>query len=43
MDKVIKQKLYIGVGYKVEKLSILKYYPKWGPQGVPQFYGIGKY
>ena len=33
MDKVIKQYLFIRVSYKVEKLPILKYDPKWGPQG----------
>ena len=37
MNKVIKQKLFIGVGYEVEKLSILKYYPKWGSRGYPNF------
>ena len=43
MDKIMKQKLFIGVDYKKETLPILKYYPKWGPHGVPQFQGIGKY
>ena len=43
MDKVIKQKLFIGVGFKVKKNVHSKILPKMGPQGVPQFQGIGKY
>ena len=40
MGKVIKQHLCIGVGYKVEKLSILNITQNGAPMGVPQVQGI---